>query len=122
MNNLTEIPQWQALQAHHQHIATLHMRDMFASEADRFSRFSQQGAGILLDYSKNRINQDTIKYLLDLAEARQLSTAIEQLFTGQRINTTEQRAAFHTALRASDDQLVQVDGQDIAQDVMACLA
>ena len=96
--NPTETKAWNKLQSHFNDIESQHMKDMFAADANRFKQFSIQHEGVLLDYSKNRINQTTLDLLIDLAKECDLRDGIEQLFSGAEINATEQRAALHTAL------------------------
>jgi len=90
---------WNNLSDHRRDIASYHMRDWFAKDSSRFSRFSLQADGLFLDYSRNRITDQTIQLLCELASQSSLTARIEALFSGQRVNTTEQRAAWHTLLR-----------------------
>jgi len=113
MSKLTELPAWQALQAHHQEMADVHMRDLFDRDPDRFRRFSVRFRDILFDYSKNRITEKTMALLFDLAHQARLKDAIEAMFTGQKINTTENRAVLHIALRNRSNRPIYVDGQDV---------
>jgi glucose-6-phosphate isomerase len=122
MSALTKSPAWQALEAHKLNIAQSHMREMFARDPQRFKRFSLECCGILLDYSKNRINEQTISLLLDLARQEELPAWIEKMFMGEKINTTENRAVLHTALRNRGGQPVYVDGVDVMPAVMQALA
>jgi glucose-6-phosphate isomerase len=110
-----------ALAAHASSIASLHMRDLFADDPKRFERFSAEFDDLLLDYSKNRITEKTLDLLANLAEAADLSTWREKMFTGFPINATEGRAVLHTALRAPSGA-VMVDGHDVMPDVKAVLA
>jgi glucose-6-phosphate isomerase len=121
MKKITELAEWQALKAHQKQIVTQYMRDWFATDPIRFARFSLQMGGILLDYSKNRITQETMDLLSRLAEATQLSAKIEALFDGQIINTTENRPALHTALRNLGDEPVYVNGENIMPLIQATL-
>ncbi|RDI46528.1 glucose-6-phosphate isomerase [Aquicella lusitana] len=114
MKNLTELPEWQALFAHHQEVANLHLRALFAEDRSRFARFSLESGELFLDYSRNRISSETIKLLTELAEAVQLRQKIEALFNGQPINHTEKRPALHTALRDKRHTPIQVNGENIA--------
>ena len=119
---LAQRPEFRALQEHYQQIVGLHMRELFAQDAERFQHFSIDAAGLLLDYSKNRMNQDTKARLVDLATASDLSLHIKQLFAGEHVNTTEQRAAAHMALRYPDGASFFVDGNNVVpavQDVLA---
>ncbi|WP_119461764.1 glucose-6-phosphate isomerase [Rhodospirillaceae bacterium SYSU D60014] len=122
MSVLTQSPGWQALQAHHKTIARVQMRDLFAQEPNRFERFSLQVGDILLDYSKNRITTKTRSLLLDLAREADLPDWIEHMVGGERINTTEGRAALHIALRNRSNRLIAVDGQDVMPAVNAVLS
>ena len=97
------------------------MRAQFASEPNRFQQFSMQAAGLTLDYSKNRIDRVTLDLLLDLARERDVEGHRHKLFAGEKINTTEQRAVLHTALRAPAGQTFVLDGQDVDTDVQAVL-
>jgi glucose-6-phosphate isomerase len=110
-----------ALKAHARHISRCHLRDLFASDADRGGRFSVEAAGIFLDYSKNRITGETLKLLIELAEASGLRRQIDAMFSGEKINRTENRAVLHTALRAPRDASVVVDGQNVVPCVHAVL-
>jgi glucose-6-phosphate isomerase len=98
-------------------MANIHMRDLFARDPERFERFSLHLGDILFDYSKNRITADTMALLLDLARQSGLDEAIEAMFTGQKINTTENRAALHVALRNRGNRPILVDGQDVMPEV-----
>ncbi len=98
------------------------MRSLFDTDPDRFKRFSLDAAGLFLDYSKNRISHETIDLLCALARERGVEQRRDQMFTGEKINTTEQRAVLHVALRAPLGQSITVDGQDIGADVHAVLA
>lgn len=113
MSSLTKLPIWQALQDHYAELKALHMRDLFAASADRQKQFSLVGAGLQLDYSRNRMTQQTIKLLCQLAETVDLQQHIDMLLSGGMVNQSEQRPALHTALRAPADQSIKVDGQDV---------
>ena len=113
MAQLTKSPAWQALQAHHKTLARIHMRDLFAQEANRFERLSLRVEDLLLDYSKNRVTTRTLSLLLALAEDAELPAWIERLFRGERINGTERRAALHVALRNRGNLPIEVDGRDV---------
>lgn len=113
MNKLTECPEWHALIQHHQRIAHAHMRDWFQSDETRFARYSLKVGPLFLDYSRNRILDDTMHHLFKLAEAARLSDKMNALFTGKAINTTEKRPALHTALRDRHDVPIFVNGSDI---------
>lgn len=121
MSILTQLPEWQALKAHHGEVAPLHMRDLFARDPGRFQRFSLKSGELLLDYSKNRITDETLPLLADLARARELPRWIERLFGGDTINHTEGRAAFHVALRYRGTGEMRVAGQDVMPGVRRVL-
>ncbi|HEV2764513.1 MAG TPA: hypothetical protein VGV38_16150, partial [Pyrinomonadaceae bacterium] len=118
----TQLPAWRALAAHHEKTAPLHMRDLFAEDPGRFERFSLRLGDILLDYSKNRITEETVALLLELAEQSQLRTWIDRMFGGEKINVTENRAVLHVALRNRSNRPAIVDGRDVMPEVNAVLA
>jgi glucose-6-phosphate isomerase len=99
MSLLIDSPAWQALVKHQQEMAGIQMRDQFAGDPQRFERFSLRWGDILFDYSKNRITSTTLALLFNLARQARLSQAIEAMFSGTKINLTENRAVLHTALR-----------------------
>ncbi len=115
--SITQRPAWQALAQHHAQQAGVHMRSLFAQDPERFARFSLTFNGILFDYSKNRVNEETLTLLRDLAAESGLEHAIEAMFTGAKINTTEGRAVLHTALRNRSNRPVLVDGADVMPEV-----
>lgn len=117
MAKLKELSAWQALEQHQREVRQLHMRDLFAQDSQRFERFSLRLGDILFDYSKNRITQKTMPRLFDLARQVDLATWIEAMFTGQKINHTEDRAVLHIALRNRSNQPIYVDGQDVMPEV-----
>ncbi|MBR4571279.1 MAG: glucose-6-phosphate isomerase, partial [Candidatus Riflebacteria bacterium] len=119
---LPQTAEWQALQKHYESIKDTQMRDMFAKDPERFNKFSLKLENMLLDYSKNRINEETMKLLVDLAKASGIEEAREKMFTGEKINWTEGRAVLHTALRNRSNKPVMVDGKDVMPDVNAVLA
>ena len=119
--SLTERPAWKALDQHYQFIHNLHMRQLFADDPQRGERFTAEAAGIYLDYSKNRITDETCRLLVQLAEECDLRKRIDAMFSGEHINSTEQRAVLHTALRAPEGEQVIVDGIDIVPEVHAVL-
>ncbi|NOY12501.1 MAG: glucose-6-phosphate isomerase [Deltaproteobacteria bacterium] len=121
MSNLIELPVWQALVRHQQSIAATHLRQLFAADPQRAQRFSLRLDDILFDYSKHRINEKTRQLLIELAEQCRLREKIEQMFRGEKINTTEQRAVLHTALRNRSNRPVLVDGRDVMPQVNAVL-
>ncbi|MCB8945609.1 MAG: glucose-6-phosphate isomerase [Ardenticatenaceae bacterium] len=123
MSNLTDLPAWQALVEHQKEMAAaqVHMRQLFAADAERFARFSLQFEDILFDYSKNRITAVTLTHLLDLAKQAGLKQMIEAMFTGEKINVTEDRAVLHIALRNRSNRPILVDGTDVMPEVNAVL-
>jgi len=120
-SKLTETQAWRALQAHHAKIKDVHLRDLFAQDPGRADRFAVDGAGIFLDYSKNRITDETVKLLVALAEQCQLAARRDAMFRGEKINVTEGRAVLHVALRAPRGARIEVDGKDVVPDVHAVL-
>jgi len=113
MANLLRTPVWQSLSAHHDKIKSTHMRDLFATDPKRFSRYSLEAAGIFLDYSKNRITDETLSLLFNLAKQAEITHWIDRMFSGDKINTTEQRAVLHIALRNRSNRPIVVDGEDV---------
>jgi glucose-6-phosphate isomerase len=118
---LSDTPAYHALAAHFADIGEAQMRAMFAQESGRFERFSVETAGLLLDYSKNRIDADTMRLLLQLARERKVEEKRDAMFTGEKINSTEHRAVLHTALRMPRNASLMVDGQDAIKEVHAVL-
>ncbi|GGY83469.1 glucose-6-phosphate isomerase [Marinobacter zhanjiangensis] len=114
-------PEWQALREHQAALTDTHMRALFRDDPERFHRFSIQAAGLRLDYSKNRINHDTLPLLTALARACGLPDATEAMFSGTAINNTENRPALHTALRAAAGSDIRVSGENIVPEVQATL-
>src|SRR5579872_808689 len=114
---LTQRPAWKALEEHYQNARNLHLRALFASDPRRGERFAAEAVGIYLDYSKNRITDETLHLLLDLAESSGLRERIDAMFRGDKINTTEQRAVLHIALRAPKDETIMVDGENVVPQV-----
>src|SRR5690349_3073354 len=110
MSTLSSSPAWMALGWHYQEVHNLHMRDLFAQNPQRFDRFSLRFGDILFDFSKNRITEKTLEYLLDLARQANLSQHIDAMFSGQKINVTEDRAVLHIALRNRSNRPILVDG------------
>ena len=121
MPNPTSLPAWQALQAHHAEISKTHLRDLFAADPARGTTLTAEAAGLYLDFSKNRITAETIQLLVQLANESNLPARTEAMFTGEKINTTENRAVLHTALRAPKDKTITVDGHNVVPDVHAVL-
>jgi glucose-6-phosphate isomerase len=118
---LTERPAWRALEAHHAAIRDLHLRQLFAEDPRRGERLTAEAAGIYLDYSKNRITDETIQLLVKLAEECGLRERIGAMFRGERINVTEERPVLHTALRTQETERIVVEGIDVVPDVHAVL-
>jgi glucose-6-phosphate isomerase len=118
----TERPAWKALEANYQVIRKLHLRDLFADDPQRGVRLTAEAADVYLDYSKNRITDETLKLLLQLAEESGLRARIDAMFRGEKINTTEDRAVLHVALRAPLTVSIMVDGQNVVPQVHAVLA
>ncbi|MBR7159117.1 MAG: glucose-6-phosphate isomerase [Alphaproteobacteria bacterium] len=119
--NLTSLPAWQALENEYNRIKDVRMQDMFAQNPHRFEDFSLSLEDFFLDYSKNRIDANTVSLLLKLAEECGLKEAIEAMFSGEKINSTEHRAVLHTALRNMSDRPIYVDGEDVMPKVKAVL-
>lgn len=115
--NPTKTKAWEKLQEHFEQIKSVHMRDLFASDEDRFNKFCVGFNDIFLDYSKNIIDDNTIKLLLNLADEVDLKYAIDSMFGGKKINETENRAVLHTALRNRSGKPVIVDGKDIMPEI-----
>lgn len=115
--NPSETKAWAKLNDHFMEMNVVHMKDLFAKDPERFSKFSVKFKDILLDYSKNIITQETVDLLLELAEECQLKDAIEQMYSGENINETEGRAVLHTALRNRSNTPVIVDGKDVMPEV-----
>ena len=109
----TQLPVWKSLVAHYESLRNVHLRQLFAEDPDRGEQFAVETAGIYLDYSKNRITDETIHLLIQLAQECSLSERIEAMFHGQKINVTEDRAVLHVALRALRDDVIIVDGNNV---------
>ena len=119
--HLTGRRAWRALAAHQKKIKGLHLRQLFAADPKRAERMTVQAAGLFLDYSKNRITRETVKLLLKLADETGLRSRIKAMFSGEKINVTENRAVLHVALRASKGARILVDGKNVVPDVLAVL-
>ncbi|MBK6948529.1 MAG: glucose-6-phosphate isomerase [Haliscomenobacter sp.] len=119
--NPTQTASWKNLEAHFTAIHPLHLRDLFQNEPDRFQRFSLQFEDILVDFSKNRISEETLGFLFDLARECGLPAAIESMFSGEPINETENRSVLHTALRNLNGSPVHTDGGNVMPSVRAVL-
>jgi len=117
----TGLPAWKALDAHYKQIEQLHLRNLFADDPKRGERMTAEALGIFLDYSKNRITDETLKLLIQLAEASGLRARIEAMFRGEKINVTEKRAVLHVALRAPRGASITVDGENVVPGVHSVL-
>jgi glucose-6-phosphate isomerase len=118
---LTKRPAWKALQTHYKQIRALHLRDLFAADPMRGERMTAEAVGLFLDYSKNRITDETCGLLLSLAEESGLQSRIDAMFRGDKINITEKRAVLHVALRAPKGTAILVDAEDVVPQVHAVL-
>jgi glucose-6-phosphate isomerase len=114
---LTSMKAWKALEAHAQQMRSVHLRTLFADDPKRGERMTAEAAGIFLDYSKNRVTDETLKLLLELAEESGLKPRIEAMFRGEKINITEKRAVLHVALRAPKSDSILVDGENVVPQV-----
>jgi glucose-6-phosphate isomerase len=114
---LTERPAWKSLSGHFEEVRGMHLRQLFDADPERGKRMTLEAAGIYLDYSKNRITDETIKLLVQLAEESGLRARIDAMFRGDKINITEHRAVLHVALRAPRGEAIVVDGQNVVPDV-----
>jgi glucose-6-phosphate isomerase len=112
---------WRALEQHHATVRDLHLRNLFVDDPARGERMTVEAAGVYLDYSKNRISDETLKLLIELAEQSGLRAKIDAMFRGEKINTTENRAVLHVALRAPKGATIIVDGKNIVPEVHAVL-
>ena len=114
---LRDRPAWAALAAHHEAIKGTHLRELFAADPARGERMTAEGAGLYLDYSKNRITDETLGLLVALAEQSGVATRMEAMFRGERINVSEDRAVLHTALRLPKSASLVVEGVDVVKQV-----
>ena len=112
---------WKDLAAHYKEVRNLHLRELFADDPQRGERMAVEAVGLYLDYSKNRITRETLELLLQLAEESGLRARIDAMFRGERINTTEDRAVLHVALRAPRGGSIIVDGENVVPQVHAVL-
>ena len=120
--NPTKTAAWAALNEHFKAISNVTIADHFKADSNRFNNFSLKlNPDFLVDFSKNRINQETLNLLINLAKETDLSGAIESMFSGEKINVTENRAVLHTALRNKSNKPVLVDGKDVMPEVNAVL-
>src|SRR5271156_5138359 len=118
---LTGRPAWKALKSHYGEVRDMHLRTLFAQDPKRGEQMTAEAAGIYLDYSKNRITAETLRLLLDLAEAVGLRARIDAMFRGEKINVSERRAVLHVALRAPRGASILVDGENVVPGVHAVL-
>jgi glucose-6-phosphate isomerase len=114
---LRQLPAWKALESHYKDIQGLHLRELFAKDPARAERFAVEGPGIYLDYSKNRINDETMRLLQQLAKESELRERIDAMFRGEHINTSENRPVLHVALRKPKNESLIVDGKDVVKEV-----
>jgi len=121
LKNFTRRAAAKALAAHYKQIKDVHLRQLFADDAKRGGRFTAEAAGIFLDYSKNRITNETLNLLLQLAEESGLRERIDAMFRGEKINVSEKRAVLHVALRAPKDEVIKTDGKNVVPEVHAVL-
>ena len=112
---------WTALASHYDKVSKLHLRQLFATDPKRGERMTIEAAGLFLDYSKNRVTDETLRLLLQVAEGYGLRSRIDAMFKGEKINITEKRAVLHTALRAPKDATILVDGKNVVPEVHAVL-
>ena len=118
---LTSRPAWSQLKDHAKTLAATHLRDLFAADPQRGERLIAEGAGVFLDFSKNRVTDETLSLLMQLAEQSGLAEHIEAMFSGDKINVTENRAVLHVALRAPRGSRIDVDGIDVVPAVREVL-
>ena len=121
VSTLRSLPAWVSLQKHYEKMKGLHLRQLFADDPKRGERLAVEGAGVYLDYSKNRITDETVGLLLQLAREAGLRERVEAMFRGDRINVSENRAALHVALRAPRGASVMYDGRNVVPEVHAVL-
>src|SRR5215467_7978176 len=114
---ITQRPAWKALEAHYQKMRGLHLRKLFADYPARGERMTVEAAGLFLDYSKNRVTDETVGLLLRLAEESELRARIDAMFRGDKINVTEGRAVLHVALRAPRGASIVLDGENVVDQV-----
>src|SRR5580698_10364466 len=121
MSALTESPAWKALARHHEAMKDVHVRSLFEADPKRFERFSHREADLLVDFSKHRVTDETLKLLLDLAAQAKVTQWRDRMFHGEKINRTEDRAVLHVALRNRSNEPIVVDGKDVMPEVNAVL-
>ncbi|MBK8172662.1 MAG: glucose-6-phosphate isomerase [Sandaracinaceae bacterium] len=122
MSKLTESVAWKTLLAHRERMEGVHMRQLFADDPKRFAKFSRLAAGLFVDYSKNRVTEETLQLLFALAKKSGVEAERARMFAGERINGTEKRPVLHVALRNRSDRAILVDGKDVMPDVLGVLA
>src|SRR5437868_7145780 len=122
MSELTKSKAWKALTDHRDKMKSVHMRTLFEEDRDRFKNFSIPHGDVLFDYSKNRVTKETMQLLFALAEERGLKQMTEKMFSGDKINITEDRAVLHVALRNRSNRPIKVDGKDVMPEVNRVLA
>jgi glucose-6-phosphate isomerase len=115
---LTEASSWHALQAHYEKIKDIHLRQLFADDPSRGERLAAEAAGLYLDYSKNRVTDETVRLLVQLAKERGVADRRDAMFRGEKINITEGRAVLHVALRAPRGTQIEVDGVDVVPEAV----
>src|SRR5260221_10593187 len=121
IQSVTTRPGWKALESHHQKLRELHLRQLFADDPKRGERLTTEAVGLYLDYSKNRVTDETLKLLVQLAEECGLRARIDAMFRGEKINITENRAVLHIALRAPSGTSIVVDGENVVPQVHTVL-
>src|SRR4051794_8879113 len=114
---LTETAEWQALRRHHNDLRYVELRELFRADPERGTRLTAEGADLFVDYSKQRLTDDTIRLLVDLARACGVEERRDAMFRGEKINVTEDRAVLHVALRAPRDAVIEVDGVNVVPEV-----
>jgi glucose-6-phosphate isomerase len=119
--SVTKRPVWKALEAHHRKVGEFHLRKLFAEDPKRGERMAAEAVGVYLDYSKNRVTEDTLRLLVQLAEESGLRAQIDAMLRGERINVSEKRAVLHVALRAPRGASIVVDGKNVVPEVHAVL-
>src|SRR5262245_47456126 len=118
---VTQRAAWKALAEHSKAIKKLHLRELFAEDTKRGERLTAEAAGLFLDYSKNRLTDETLRLLLQLAQESNLRAKRDAMFSGEKINITENRAVLHVALRTPRNATILVDGKNVVPEVHAIL-
>jgi len=122
MSTITQSAAWQALARHREAMKAVHLRELFAADPERFDRFSFEIDDVLVDFSKNRVTEETMTLLLDLARQQRVFEWRDRMFSGDKVNRTENRPALHVALRNRSNRPILVDGRNVMPDVNAVLA